>query len=119
MMPAAALAAIGGYPFPRNDAYTLDRAMTDEEMADPTNWPYEVSVDGKSYPDYASCASISTSGALREMVIPSLMAVIIPIAVGVVGPGCGGGSGPAGDPAAAAGIARGQVAGAAGFGGGD
>ena len=58
--------------------------MTDEEMADPTNWPYEVSVDGKSYPDYASCVSISTSGALREMVIPSLMAVIIPIAVGVV-----------------------------------
>jgi sulfoxide reductase catalytic subunit YedY len=33
MMPAAALAAIGGYPFPRNDAYTLDRAVTDEEMA--------------------------------------------------------------------------------------
>ena len=58
--------------------------MSDEEMSDPTNWPYEVTVDGKSYPDYASCVTISTSGALREMVLPSVMAVIIPIAVGVV-----------------------------------
>ena len=32
-MAPAALAAIGGYPFPRNDAYTLDRTVTDEEMA--------------------------------------------------------------------------------------
>ena len=31
--PAAALAAIGGYPFRRNDAYGLDRAVTDEELA--------------------------------------------------------------------------------------
>ena len=58
--------------------------MTDDEIADPTNWPYEVTVDGKSYPDYASCVTISTSGALREMIIPSVMAVIIPIAVGVI-----------------------------------
>ena len=33
LTPAAALAAIGGYPFPRNGAYSLDRAVTDEEMA--------------------------------------------------------------------------------------
>ena len=58
--------------------------MTDEVMSDPTNWPFEVTVDGKSYPDYASCVAISTNGALREMVLPSLMAVIIPITVGVV-----------------------------------
>ncbi|MAJ46126.1 MAG: V-type H(+)-translocating pyrophosphatase [Planctomycetes bacterium TMED75] len=58
--------------------------MSDEEMSDPTNWPFEVTVDGKSYPDYASCVTISTSGALREMVIPSVMAVVIPIAVGIV-----------------------------------
>ena len=32
-MAGAALAAIGGYPFPRNDKYVLDRAMTDEAEA--------------------------------------------------------------------------------------
>ncbi|MCH2145396.1 MAG: V-type H(+)-translocating pyrophosphatase [Phycisphaerales bacterium] len=58
--------------------------MSDEEMSNPLNWPFEVEVDGKSYPDYASCVAISTNGALREMVVPSLMAVIIPITVGVV-----------------------------------
>jgi Na+/H+-translocating membrane pyrophosphatase len=58
--------------------------MSDADIADPKNWPYEVEVDGKNYPDYASCVDISTSGALREMVIPSLMAVIVPVAVGVV-----------------------------------
>ena len=58
--------------------------MSDEDIADPTNWPYEVTVDGKSYPDYASCVDISTGGALREMVIPSVMAVVVPVAVGVI-----------------------------------
>ena len=58
--------------------------MSDEEIADPTKWPFEVTADGKDYPDYASCVTISTSGALREMVVPSVMAVLIPIAVGVV-----------------------------------
>ena len=32
-LSGAAMAAIGGYPFPRNGAYTLDRAITDEEEA--------------------------------------------------------------------------------------
>ena len=32
-MAGSALAAIGGYPFPRNEAYTLDRAITDEDLA--------------------------------------------------------------------------------------
>ena len=36
------------------------------------------------YPDYARCVAISTGGALREMVLPSLLAVIVPIAVGLV-----------------------------------
>ncbi len=58
--------------------------MTDEQLADPTNWPYEVEVDGHSYPDYASCVTISTAGALKEMVIPSLLAVVVPILVGVI-----------------------------------
>jgi sulfoxide reductase catalytic subunit YedY len=33
LMARSALAAIDGYPFPRNDAYELDRAITEEEEA--------------------------------------------------------------------------------------
>ncbi|MDR2862721.1 MAG: sodium/proton-translocating pyrophosphatase, partial [Puniceicoccales bacterium] len=35
-------------------------------------------------PDYARCVAISTSGAQREMIIPSLLAVVVPILVGIV-----------------------------------
>ena len=41
-------------------------------MADPMKWPYSVECDGKQYPDYANCVAISTAGAQREMVVPSL-----------------------------------------------
>ena len=34
--------------------------------------------------EYARCVDISTQGALREMIIPGLLAVIVPIAVGVI-----------------------------------
>ena len=39
-------------------------------------------MDGTGKPDYARCVDISTRGALREMVIPGLMAVIVPVATG-------------------------------------
>ncbi|MCP4836137.1 MAG: V-type H(+)-translocating pyrophosphatase, partial [Phycisphaera sp.] len=58
--------------------------MSDEEISDPLNWPYRVEVDGKEYPDYASCVDISTAGAQKEMVLPSLMAVAVPIVVGLI-----------------------------------
>ncbi|MEM6757364.1 MAG: sodium/proton-translocating pyrophosphatase, partial [Planctomycetota bacterium] len=58
--------------------------MSDEDIADPTHWPDAVTVDGASYPDYANCVAISTGGALREMVVPTLLAVIVPILVGVL-----------------------------------
>jgi K(+)-stimulated pyrophosphate-energized sodium pump len=58
--------------------------LTEEQIADPLQWPYEVSVDGKTYPDYANCVAISTQGALKEMIIPSIMAVVAPIAVGLI-----------------------------------
>ena len=35
-------------------------------------------------PDYTSCVSISTSAALHEMLLPGLMAVIVPLLVGIV-----------------------------------
>ena len=41
-------------------------------------------MDGTGRPDYARCVDISTRGALKEMVAPGLMAVLVPIATGLV-----------------------------------
>ena len=47
---------------------------------------------GTSRPDYASCVSISTNAALKEMFLPGLMAVLAPITVGLIlGPDALGG----------------------------
>ena len=39
---------------------------------------------GQATPDYARCVEISTKGAQKEMLFPSLLAIIVPIAVGLV-----------------------------------
>ena len=39
---------------------------------------------GEATPDYARCVEISTKGAQREMLLPSLLAIIVPIAVGLL-----------------------------------
>lgn len=39
---------------------------------------------GEAEPDYARCVQISTKGAQREMVFPSLLAIIVPIVVGII-----------------------------------
>ena len=39
---------------------------------------------GTADPDYASCVTLCTKGALREMVVPSLLAIIVPIATGLI-----------------------------------
>ncbi len=39
-------------------------------------------LEGKAEPDYAKCVAISTRGAQLEMIIPSMMAIIVPIVVG-------------------------------------
>jgi len=39
---------------------------------------------GKAKPDYAKCVDIATVGALKELVIPGLLAVIVPLIVGFV-----------------------------------
>ena len=41
-------------------------------------------LEGKATPDYGRCVEISTRSAQREMIIPSLLAIIIPIVVGLV-----------------------------------
>jgi K(+)-stimulated pyrophosphate-energized sodium pump len=41
-------------------------------------------MEGTGRPDYARCVDISTTAALREMIIPGLIAVVVPILTGVV-----------------------------------
>ena len=41
-------------------------------------------LEGKATPDYGRCVEISTRSAQREMIFPSLLAIIIPIAVGII-----------------------------------
>ena len=47
---------------------------------------------GTSKPDYANCVDISTKAALKEMVVPGIMAIVAPLAVGLIlGPAALGG----------------------------
>ncbi len=41
-------------------------------------------MEGTGKPDYASCVSISTSAAQKEMIIPSLLALIVPVVIGIL-----------------------------------
>ena len=49
-------------------------------------------LEGKGKPDYTSCVAISTQAALKEMLLPGVMAVLAPLFIGVVlGPAALGG----------------------------
>lgn len=41
-------------------------------------------LEGKADPDYARCVAISTKGAQHEMLLPSLLAIIVPVVTGLV-----------------------------------
>ena len=41
-------------------------------------------LEGTGKPDYTSCVGISTTAALHEMIVPGLMAVIVPLLVGIL-----------------------------------
>ncbi|MDO4836019.1 MAG: sodium-translocating pyrophosphatase [Clostridia bacterium] len=41
-------------------------------------------LEGTATPEYAKCVSICTKGALKEMVVPACMAVIVPIVAGLI-----------------------------------
>ena len=41
-------------------------------------------LEGKAEPDYSRCVEISTRGAQQEMIFPSLLAITVPVVVGVV-----------------------------------
>ncbi len=41
-------------------------------------------MDGKAEPDYASCVDLCTKASLREMVMPTVIAIAVPVLVGMV-----------------------------------
>jgi K(+)-stimulated pyrophosphate-energized sodium pump len=41
-------------------------------------------MDGTAEPDYARCVAISTKGAQKEMMFPSILAIMVPVIVGVI-----------------------------------
>ncbi len=41
-------------------------------------------MDGKADPDYAKCVDLCTKASLREMILPTVVAVVTPVAVGMI-----------------------------------
>jgi K(+)-stimulated pyrophosphate-energized sodium pump len=41
-------------------------------------------MEGKATPEYAKCVAISTKGAQREMILPSLLAIAVPVLIGIL-----------------------------------
>jgi K(+)-stimulated pyrophosphate-energized sodium pump len=60
------------------------QGVSEEIIGNPESWPKQIEFEGTTYPDYARCVSISTAGAQKEMVLPAILAITIPIAVGLV-----------------------------------
>ncbi|HMN97208.1 MAG TPA: sodium-translocating pyrophosphatase [Phycisphaerales bacterium] len=60
------------------------QGMSESDIANPEKWPKRVVHEGVEYPQYAECVSISTAGAQREMIVPSILAILVPIAVGLI-----------------------------------
>ncbi|MCA9252292.1 MAG: sodium/proton-translocating pyrophosphatase, partial [Phycisphaerales bacterium] len=66
-------------------AYLKSQGNDDAFANDPENWPREqITHEGRDIPDYANCVAISTAGAQKEMIVPSLLAIIIPVFVGLI-----------------------------------
>jgi len=71
--------------FEKMRAYLRSLGKDEAFVNNSDNWPRtQVDFRGEKVPDYANCVAISTAGAQREMVIPSLLAIVVPIVVGLV-----------------------------------
>ena len=71
--------------FAKMRLYLKAQGHDDAYIRNPDNWPRTpVAFEGGQIPDYANCVAISTAGAQREMVFPSLLAIIAPVLVGLV-----------------------------------
>ena len=71
--------------FDKMKRYLKSQGKSDEEANDCENWPRrQVDFEGGKLPDYANCVQISTLGAQKEMIVPSLLAIVIPVGVGLL-----------------------------------
>jgi Na+/H+-translocating membrane pyrophosphatase len=71
--------------FDKMRAYVRSQGHDEAYARNPDNWPREqITYEGQQVPDYANCVAISTAGAQKEMIFPSLLAIIIPVVVGLV-----------------------------------
>jgi K(+)-stimulated pyrophosphate-energized sodium pump len=41
-------------------------------------------LEGKATPEYAKCVAISTKGAQKEMIVPSMIAIFVPVLIGIL-----------------------------------
>lgn len=61
------------------------KGLSEADVSNPDNWPAGgVDHEGHHYPDYATCVSISTAGAQREMIVPAMLAIVVPLVVGLL-----------------------------------
>ncbi|MFQ5424829.1 MAG: sodium-translocating pyrophosphatase [Phycisphaerae bacterium] len=71
--------------FDKVRAYLRDQGHDEAYTDNSDNWPrQQITHKGELIPDYTSAVAISTRGAQREMVVPSLLAIIVPIVVGLL-----------------------------------
>jgi len=70
--------------FEKIRAFLRGQGNDEAFVQNPDNWPKKVTVDNVQYPDYATCVAISTRGAQKEMVVPALLAIVVPVGVGLL-----------------------------------
>ncbi len=71
--------------FAKMREYLKSQGHDDAFVADPDNWPRRpIEFEGSPYPNYSLCVDISTKGAQREMVVPSVLAIVTPVIVGLL-----------------------------------
>ena len=71
--------------FDKMRAYLRAQGNDEAFVNNTDNWPRtQILHQGQKIPDYTKCVAISTAGAQREMIIPSLLAITTPVFVGLV-----------------------------------